>query len=130
MAEFSSIYAGAAPPQKVVLVFLCAAACLAVGLAILAKFRTGPWATTLSGLRAGAPTLGLLVGAMNSFHMARTVQKLPFDVTAKQLAPGVLEVATLVGLGAVVGLVAQAALMSISAFRRPLASGAKPRSHA
>lgn len=118
MAEFSSIYAGAAPPQKAVLVFLCAAACLAVGLAVLARFRVGPWAKTLSGLRAGAPTVGLLVGAMNSFHIARTIQKLPIDVTAKQLAPGVLEVSTLIGLGAAVGLVAQAALMSMSASRQ------------
>ena len=52
---------------------------------------------------------------MNSFHMARTIQKLPFDVTAKQLTPGILEVSTLIALGALVGLVATAMLVLVDA---------------
>jgi hypothetical protein len=55
------------------------------------------------------PALGLLVGAMNAFHMAQSIQRAPFDPTAKQLAPGMLEVSALVGLGALVGLAAAGA---------------------
>ena len=54
------------------------------------------------------PALGLLVGAMNALHMAQSIQRAPFDPTAKQLAPGVFEISALVGLGALVGLVAAA----------------------
>ncbi len=105
-----AVFADAAAPQKVVFVALILAVLLTPALALLARFNAGPWRRLLSDLRIAGPTLGLLVGAMNSFHMARTIQKLPFDVTAKQLTPGVLEVSTLIALGGWVGLVAVTAL--------------------
>jgi hypothetical protein len=55
---------------------------------------------------------------MNGFHMARTIQRLPFDATAKQLAPGILEISTVIGLGALAGLVAAATCL-ILALARP-----------
>jgi hypothetical protein len=122
---FGTVFGNAAVPQKVVLVALVAALPMtlaATGLALRADRRSGPWLRLVSDLRVAGPALGLLVGAMNSFHMARTIQRLPFDATAKQLAPGILEVSTFLGLGATVGLVAIGAhlALGLAAARDPL----------
>lgn len=120
---FGSVFAAAAAPQKVALIVLIAAIFLAPILALLARSSGGPWRRLLSDLRLAGPALGMLVGAMNSFHMALTIRKLPFDVTAKQLAPGVLEASALIALGGLVGLVAVVALAAADAMgtgRRPL----------
>lgn len=106
---FGTVFGNAAIPQKIALIVLVAAIPMtlaAAGLALRSDSRSGPWLRVVADLRVAGPALGLLVGAMNAFHMARTIQRLPFDATAKQLAPGILEVSTFLGLGAVVGLVA------------------------
>ncbi len=100
---WGAVFANAALPQRVVLFALFAATPLVILAAIRAyqlKRSEGPWATVVSELRLGGPLLGLFVGAMDSFHMGRTMLRVPFNPTAKQIAPGILEVATLVGLGA------------------------------
>ena len=107
-----SVFSDAAVPQKIVLAVLVGAvpAILAVlVLASRAKARPDPWRRLVADLRGIGPALGLLTGAMTSFHIGQTIQRLPFDPTAKQLAPGILEVSLLVGLGALVGLVAAGA---------------------
>jgi hypothetical protein len=112
-----SVFANAAMPQKLVLVVLVAAALLVLWAAAQVMRnpdRSSPWRRLISNLRIAGPGLGLLMGAMNGFHMARTIQRLPFDATARQLAPGILEVSTLIGLGAVVGLMAVAAHWALS----------------
>lgn len=115
-----SVFTDAATPQRIVLAILTAAIFLAPLLALLSRSNTGPWRRLLSDLRIAGPALGLLVGAMNSFHMAQTIRKLPFDATAKQLAPGVLEVSTLIAMGGLVGLVAIGALAAADATVRRL----------
>lgn len=108
----ASVFTNAAMPQKVVLVALTAAIPALAAAAILAALgrRPGrPWQEFVDALRLIGPGLGLLVGAMDSFHMGETIKRVPFDPTAKQLAPGILEVSTFVGLGALVGLIAVAA---------------------
>jgi hypothetical protein len=114
-----SVFANAALPQKVVLLALVAALPLIVAAAAAQIRRSGtdrgPWRRLISDLRIAGPALGLLVGAMNGFHMAQTIQRVPFEPTAKQLAPGLLEVSTLVGLGALVGLVAVATDLMLGA---------------
>lgn len=112
MTELATVFASAAPPQKAVLVIMLVCTVFSATVVLLPASKARRWTKLVSDLRIAGPIIGLLVGAMNSFHMARTVQKLPMEVTAKALAPGVLEVATLIGLGALVGLVAQVALMS------------------
>jgi nucleoside recognition membrane protein YjiH len=107
-----SVFANAATPQKVVLLALMAAVVLIlVGAALAPRLGTRGevWRRLIAALRVGGPALGLLVGAMDSFHMARTIQRIPVEATAKQLAPGILEVSALIGLGALVGLMALAA---------------------
>jgi len=107
-----SVFANAAAPQKLVLLALAAGVVLilvAAAQALLPGAQGGPLRRLIAPLRVGGPALGLLTGAMDSFHMARTIQRIPVDATAKQLAPGILEVSTLIGLGALVGLLALAA---------------------
>jgi hypothetical protein len=103
-----SVIANAAVPQKIVLILLAAAVPLILVAAALELRRpnSGPWRGLIGCLRSLGPMLGLFVGALTSFHMGRTILRVPFDPTAKQLAPGILEVSTLVGLGALVGIVA------------------------
>ena len=113
---WGTVFANAAILQKAVLIALAAAipvTVAATALALRSGPRDSPWPRLVSGLRVAGPTLGLLVGAMDSFHMARTIQRLPFDATARQLAPGILEVSCLVGLGALVGLVALGAHLTL-----------------
>lgn len=105
----ASVFVNAALPQKVMLTALAGAVPLSLAAAVLgarAKTRDSRWRRVVSALRGLGPALGLLTGAMTSFHMGQTIQRLPFDPTAKQLAPGILEVSALIGLGALVGVVA------------------------
>jgi hypothetical protein len=112
-----SVFANAAVPQKIVLVVMAAAvpAILVAATLELQRPRSGPWRGLMGCLRLLGPLLGLFVGAMDSFHMGRTIQRVPFEVTARQLAPGILEVSTLIGLGALVGLLAMAVQCALGA---------------
>jgi hypothetical protein len=113
----ASVFANAAIPQKIVLLVLMGAVPVTLVAAALASrkdARGEPWRRVLADLRWTGPSLGLLVGALNAFHMGQTIQRVPFEPTAKQLAPGVLEVSTLVGLGALVGIVAAAAHLFVA----------------
>lgn len=117
----ATVFENAAAPQKITLIILALAvptALLAAGLALRRGRRADLWRRLVSDLRIAGPALGLLVGAMNGFHMARTIQRLSFDPTAKQLAPGILEVSALVGLGALVGLVAVGAHLALGLSQR------------
>jgi hypothetical protein len=115
----AAVFANAAVPQKIVLVILAAAVPLILVAAALELRRpgSGPWRGLIVAARSVGPLLGLFVGALNAFHMGRTIQRVPFEVTAKQLAPGILEVSTLIGLGALVGLLACAALCLLGVAR-------------
>lgn len=110
-----SVFANAATPQKVAFTVLLAAMLLTPILGVMSYSRKGVWRRLLSDLCVAGPVLGLLIGAMNSFHMARTIQRLAFDVTAKQLAPGVLEVSTFIAMGGAVGLCAITARLAADA---------------
>ena len=88
---FGTVFGNAAVPQKIALIVLVAAIPMtlaAAGLALRSDSRSGPWLRVVSDLRVAGPALGLLVGAMNGFHMARTIQRLPFDATAKHWRRG------------------------------------------
>jgi hypothetical protein len=85
------------------------------------------WCLIVSQLGVAGLALGLLVGGLNSFHMGETIKRLPFEPTLKQLAPGIFEVSTLVGLGALVGViavVAHAAIGLLTAQQRTSANAA------
>ncbi len=104
-----SVFTNAAIPQKIVLIVLFGAiptTLAAAALAVKGGPRDSLWRRIVAELRVAGPALGLLVGGLNSFHMGETIQRLPFDPTLKQLAPGIFEVSTVVSLGAMVGIVA------------------------
>lgn len=104
--ELASVFANAALPQKLVFLVLIASILAAV---ILAAGR-GPTERSrsrfISELRIAGPVLGLLVAALNGFHMAQTSLRLPHAPTAKDLAPALMEIAALAALGALAGAVA------------------------
>ena len=109
IVRLAAVFADAAPPQKGVFLVLVVMALALPALALAAASRGGCWEIGLAESRLVAPLLGLLTGALNSFHMADTILKLPVDVTAKDLAPGVFEVSALIALGVLVGLEAELA---------------------
>jgi hypothetical protein len=113
VSVLGTVFANAATPQKCVFIILAAAIVLAPVVALMARSGRGPGRRILVELRTAGPFLGLLMGGMNSFHMARTILKLPYVLTAKQIAPGILEVSTLVVMGVLVGLIAQGLLVAI-----------------
>jgi hypothetical protein len=105
----ASVFVNAALPQKIVLLALVGSVpfiAVATVLAYRDKEANSAWARVIADARIAGPIIGLLVGAMNSVHMGQTIMRVSFAPTAKQLAPGLLEVATLIGLGALVGMVA------------------------
>ena len=101
------VFLDAAPAMKLVMVILIAASLGAVAVCVR-KLMSGPTlsggSTFLSALRLGGPLLGLLGGAYNGLMMfmglARGPQ--PFEV----LAPGLAEIALLILLGLLSGVVA------------------------
>ena len=108
-SALETVFANAALPQKAVLIALVAAMPMTLIASILAMRRgmgRRLWRRIIAYLGLAGPALGLFAGGLNSFHMAETIRRLPFDPTLKQLAPGIFEVSTLVSLGALVGLVA------------------------
>ncbi|WP_374577798.1 hypothetical protein [Phenylobacterium sp.] len=119
--ELFSVFSNAALPQKIVLIALISVIPLII-LSTALIFRANNSNSVslyrlVSTLGLAGPGVGLLTGAMNSFHMAETIQRLPAAPTLKQIAPGIFEVAALVGLGALVGLIATVACL-VAAARR------------
>lgn len=102
-----SVFVNAAVPQRILIIALVAAVpAILAALAFALREPEGPWRRMIADIGVSAAGLGVLIGATESFHMARTILRLPFDETLKQLAPGILEVSTLVGMGISVGLLA------------------------
>ncbi len=101
------VFLDATPAMKLVMVVLVAATLGAIAVCVR-KLMAGPnlsgGSTFLSALRLGGPLLGLLGGAYNGLMMfmglARGPQ--PFEV----LAPGLAEIAMLILLGLLSGVVA------------------------
>lgn len=105
MVDLLDVFRNAALPQKVVLVLLLASVPLALTAGLAGRRGGSGFLQLLRKLTPAAPAVGLLVGALDAFHMMDTTLRLAVSPTAKDLAPGVMEVAVLVGLGALSGLV-------------------------
>jgi uncharacterized membrane protein YfcA len=105
MVELLNVFRDAALPQKLVLVFLLASVPGAFLAGWVARHGGNGLLRSARAVCLAAPAIGLLVGAMDAFHMMDTTLRLAVSPTAKDLAPGVMEIAALVGLGALSGLV-------------------------
>lgn len=125
----TSIFADAAPPQKAVFILLAAALLVTFFSGLFLGLRRRPvtaaWRRGLTNLRCAGPLLGLLTGALDGYHMAHTIQRLPSAPNLKDLAPGILEVSALLSLGALTGLCAGGAYLLLTA---PNTKGATSKS--
>jgi hypothetical protein len=107
MIALARVFHDAALPQKTVFVVLLASILWALVSGALELSASCPKRRRLLvNLGFAAPALGLLVGSMNAFHMMDTTLRLPASPSAKDLAAGVMEIAAMMGLGALAGLVA------------------------
>jgi hypothetical protein len=109
----AAVFANAAAPQKLVFAAMAIATIAAVVAAVSGR---GP-PRILRELRLVAPALGLACAALNGLHMMQTTLRLLEPPTARLLAPGVMEMAALVGAGALAGLAAVIAAGRLEARR-------------
>ena len=115
LAVLIGVFANSAPPQKVLftaLLLLSVFFALVMALRPLQKVTgLGPLIDALSMV---CPMLGVLCASLNGLHMMQTTVRLPFDVTGKMLAPGLMEMAALVAAGTIAGLLAKIAQGSLA----------------
>ena len=108
-----------APP--VVLALILALGGLIVGAVIIAglKLTSGPHlsggSAFLSNLRWGGPMLGGLGAAYGALNMAIGISNQPGDVPLHTLAPGLAEIALMLGLGFLCGVTAVIANAAVEA---------------
>ena len=135
MDQLVAVFVDAALPQKAVFAVLGLSVPAALIVSARDFRRVGLAARPsafVSELRIAGPALGLLTAALDGFHMARTTLRLSYAPTPAMLAPGVMEVASLAGLGALAGLVAVVLHSALGRRRtetngdRPLAQSATP----
>jgi hypothetical protein len=97
------------PLQKLVIVVLLvamAAALLVLAMKLAGGRKLAGGSAYLSGLRLGAPIIGILGACSSLFSMTLGVANVPFEPTLKILAPGFAEAFLQVGLGFLAGAVA------------------------
>jgi hypothetical protein len=104
-----TVFEYAPPVQQFIIVVLIVA--IVVALAVLAlklapRRRLSGGSAFLSGLRLGAPIIGLLGACHAGLYMTLAVASIPIEPTLKMLAPGIAESFLMVGLGFLPGAVA------------------------
>jgi hypothetical protein len=103
----SIVFLNATPAMKLVMVVLVAAILGAIAVCVR-KLMSGPnlsgGSAFLSALRLGGPLLGLLGGAYNGLMMFMGLARGPQPIEV--LAPGLAEIAQLILLGLLSGVVA------------------------
>jgi len=103
------VFQFAGPLQKFVMVLLVVAivaALVVLALKLASGKRLSGGSAFLSGLRLGAPIIGLLGACDSGLNMTLAVASVPIQVTPKMLAPGIAEAFLMVGLGFLAGAIA------------------------
>ena len=114
-AVLAGVFANSAPPQKVLfLAFLLLAVFSALVVALRPLQKLAGLGPLIDALSLACPMLGVLCAALNGLHMMRTTLRLPFEVTGKMLAPGLMEMAALIAASAFAGLLAKVAQSSLA----------------
>jgi hypothetical protein len=113
-----TVFEFAGPLQKLVILILILA--MAAALVVLAGKLSGGrklsgGSAFLSGLRFGAPIIGILGACWSLLNMTLGVANVHVEPTLKMLAPGVAEAFLQVGLGFLVGAVAVFANWAVEA---------------
>jgi biopolymer transport protein ExbB/TolQ len=104
-----TVFDYAPPLQKFVILLLIAATVAALAVLALKLAGGKPLAggsAFLSGLRLGAPIIGILGACDSGLNMTLAVASIPIEPTLKMLAPGFAESFLMVGLGFFAGAVA------------------------
>lgn len=104
-----TVFEFAGPLQKFVMIILvvaCVAALAVLALKLAGGKRLSGGSAFLSGLRLGAPIIGILGACDSGLNMTLAVASVPIDVTPKRLAPGIAESFLMVGLGFLAGAIA------------------------
>ena len=104
-----SVFEFAGPLQKFVMIILvvaCVAALAVLALKLASGKRLSGGSAFLSGLRLGAPIIGILGACDSGLNMTLAVASVPIEVTPKMLAPGIAESFLMVGLGFLAGAIA------------------------
>ncbi len=106
--SFIDVAADAAPAQQCLMLAIVVATVAAVILSVL-KLRPGHLSggsTFVSSLRFAGPVAGLLGAAYAGWKMCIGIATVPSTPSLKVLAPGLAEIATLIALGALSGIIA------------------------
>jgi biopolymer transport protein ExbB/TolQ len=103
------VFEDAPSVQKLIMIVLILA--IPAAFAVLARKlapgrRLAGGSAFLSGLRLGAPIIGLLGGCDAGLNMTLAVASIPIEPTLKMFAPGIAETFLMVGLGFFVGVIA------------------------
>lgn len=104
-----TVFELAGPLQKFVMIILVVAmvaALVVLTLKLAGGKRLSGGSAFLSGLRLGAPIIGLLGACDSGLNMTLAVASVPIEVTPKMLAPGIAEAFLMVGLGFLAGAIA------------------------
>jgi len=108
--SYWTIFEKAAVPQKSLFLVFIALMIFGAGIAVFNRVKAFTHLSApMKALSLLCPFLGMLCAALNGFHMMQTTLRLPFEPTAKMLAPGFMEMSALVVAGVLAGLPAAAA---------------------
>jgi len=103
------VFVNAAVVPKLIMAALVVSAVAAVVVAtgkLLRGERLAGGSVFVAGLRFGGPAAGVLGAAYTLTNMAIGVANVPYEPTLKALAPGIAEIAVLLGLGFAAGVIA------------------------
>lgn len=99
-----------APPVEqfiiVVLILAIVAALADLALELAPGGRAAGGSAFVSGLRFGAPILGVLGACHAGLYMTLAIASIPIEPTLKMLAPGVAQAFLMIGLGFLAGALA------------------------
>jgi hypothetical protein len=104
-----TVFGYAGPLQKFVIIILIVAivaALVVLALKLAGGKRLSGGSAFLSGLRLGAPIIGILGACDSGLNMTLAVASIHIEPTLKMLAPGIAESFLMVGLGFLAGAVA------------------------
>jgi len=106
--SFTDVAANAAPVQQLIMLAIAIATLAAIILSVfkLLPGRLSGASAFVSSLRFAGPVAGILGAAYAAWKMSIGIATITYTPTLKVLAPGFAEIATLIALGALSGIIA------------------------
>jgi len=106
--SFIDVARNAAPFQQLLMLALVVATLAAIVISVLKLLpgRLSGGSTFVSSLRLAGPVAGVLGAAYAALKMSIGIASIPYTPTLKILAPGFAEIATVIALGLLSGIIA------------------------